>query len=210
MKTNRLTTLTVLVLAVAIFSWGLLPRSAGADSGPTDKVKQIMDAAMRIQTQPDLQGVERRPERMKQVRKLIADNFLSEEMGQQTLGDIWGSISAKQRAEFIGLFSVLFQDSYTRLVLNFLQQENVDYRKETMDGKIGRVETVILRPNEHIPVNYVLQQKNGKWLVADVEIDGQSIVEKYKRSFMAVINKSSFNDLLNKLKLQKRVLESGN
>lgn len=206
MKIRFVQILPILVLTAAVLVSGLVSPVCAA-SAPTAKVKQVMDSAMRIQAQPDLQGVEHRPERMKQVRKLISDNFLSEDMGRETVKEFWGNLSASQRSEFITLFSVLFQDSYTRLVLNFLQQENVEYRKETIEGKTARVETAIQRPNEHVDVNYTLWEKKGTWYIGDVEIDGVSIVSKYKSSFVKVVKAGSFNDLLNKLRLQKRVVD---
>lgn len=161
---------------------------------------------MEIQTRPDLAGEAKRKERASLVRNLIADNFLSDEMARESLKGRWESLSPKQQAEFRQLFTDLFQDSYTRMVLNFLQQENIEYRGESGKGGGRLVKTVIMRTNEHIPVDYQVVQKGNRWMINDVVIDGVSIVENYRNSFERVIRKSSVDDLLKRMKTQRQAL----
>lgn len=177
--------------------------AAGSETA-TARVKAVLDKAMEIQTRPDLAGDVHRKERAKLVHQLIGENFLSADMARESLGANWGKLSQKQRTEFQGLFTKLFQDSYTRMVLNFLQQESIEYRGESEEGKSSKVKTVIMRSNEHIPVNYDLIQKSGRWSIKDVEIDGVSIVENYRNTFHRVIQTSSAEGLLQKLRVQSQ------
>lgn len=178
-----------------------------AESGATAQVRTVLEKAMEIQTKPDLQGVEHRKERAVQVRKLIADNFLSGEMARETLHDQWDKLNAKQREQYQELFSGLFQDSYTRMVLNFLKQEAVEYPEETPEGKYVKVKTVIMRTNEHIPVEYIVEQKGHKWMIRDVIIDGVSIIDNYRNTFGRVVKTQSFDALLQKMRIQKKAGE---
>jgi phospholipid transport system substrate-binding protein len=183
-------------------------RSTAAETGgATAQVRQVLDRAMEIQTQPDLQGEAHRKERANLIRRLIDDNFLSKEMARDSLSGSWGGLSGQQRSEFEGLFARLFQDSYTRLVLNFLQRETVEYRGETVNKDTTEVSTMIMRANEHIPVNYQLTQRGQRWHIVDVVIDGVSIVENYKISFGRVIRSSSFAALLQKMRLQSKSIQ---
>lgn len=172
----------------------------------TDEVKVVLNTAMEIQTRPDLQGDAHRAERAKLIRKLISDNFLAGDMARESIKGQWDKISASQRTEFQDLFTTLFQDSYTRMVLNFLQKETIEYRGETTENKSRFVRTVIMRANEHIPVDYYLDQKNAKWLIRDVVIDGVSIVENYNITFTRVIQNGGINALLGKMRLQKKAV----
>ncbi len=70
-----------------------------------------------------------------------------------------------------------------------------------------KVTTTILRANEHIPVDYHLTRKVNRWLITDVDIDGVSIVENYRSSFRRVIQTSSFDNLLQKLRLQSQAVQ---
>ena len=181
-------------------------KAAGLTSG-TATVKSVLDKAMDIQTQPDLQGETNVKKRAQLIRQLIAENFAAEEMAKESLKESWDKLTPAQRTEYQKLFTTLFQDSYTRMVLNFLQKENVEYRQEALDGKGVTVPTTIMRANEHIPVDYHLVQKNGRWLISDVDIDGVSIVENYRNTFRRVIQTSSFDNLLQKMRLQSQAVQ---
>lgn len=159
---------------------------------------------MEIQTRPALQGDDHKKERARLIRKLISESFLPEEMAKASLGGQWDKVSSKQRSEFQDLFTSLFQDSYTRMVLNFLARESIEYRGETGESHAVRVKTVIMRANEHIPVDYDVVQKKGRWLIRDVEIDGVSIVENYRNSFHKAIQTVSFEGLLQKMRTQRK------
>jgi phospholipid transport system substrate-binding protein len=180
---------------------------ATASAGGTATVQSVLDKAMDIQTRPDLQGETNLKKRAQLIRQLIAENFGAEEMAKESLKDNWDKLSSAQRTEYQKLFTTLFQDSYTRMVLNFLQKENVEYREEAPDKTGVKVSTTIMRANEHIPVDYHLVQKSGRWLITDVDIDGVSIVENYRNSFRRVIQTSSFENLLQKMRLQSQAVQ---
>jgi phospholipid transport system substrate-binding protein len=198
--------LVVLGIICPMLLWGAMVKPVQA-SEATPMVKTVLDRAMEIQTRPDLAGEDKRPERRRLIRKLILDSFIFSEMARDALKENWDRLAPNQRSEFQRLFSDLFQDSYTRMVLNFLQQESIDYKGETAESPGMLVKTVILRANEHIPVDYHLVAKSGRWLIRDVDIDGVSIVENYRNTFRQVIRTSSFDGLLNKMRLQSRVLQ---
>ena len=175
-----------------------------AESGATALVKSVLDKAMDIQTRPELQGTEHKKERATLTRKLIAENFSSEEMAKDSLEGHWEKLSAKQREQYRELFTGLFQDSYTRMVLDFLKKETVEYPEETPEGKSVKVRTIIMRTNEHIPVDYIVDQKNQKWYIRDVIIDSVSIVDNYRNSFGRVIRTQSFDALMQRMRDSKK------
>jgi phospholipid transport system substrate-binding protein len=172
----------------------------------TDGVKGLMDKAMEIQHRPDLQGAEQRSQRAQLVRQLIAESFLTTDMARESLKEQWEKLPPAKRQEFTTLFTDLFQDSYTRMVLNYLKQQTVEYRGEQVMPAGAQVQTSIIRANEHIPVDYALAQKDGRWLVRDVTIDGVSIVGNYQSQFRRVIQAQSFDELLKKLRLQSQAI----
>jgi phospholipid transport system substrate-binding protein len=63
-----------------------------------------------------------------------------------------------------------------------------------------------VRTNDSIPVDYLLHQKGGNWLLFDVIVDGVSILEKYKTGFAQEIQTRSFDSLLAKMKTQLKAL----
>ena len=112
-----------------------------------------------------------------------------------------------QREEFKTLFKDLFQESYTKLVLDFLKRERILYANEEMKDGRALVKTVILRVNEEIPIDYSLTKVDQRWMVEDIWIDGVSIVQNYQRSFTRVIKQESFDGLLRKMRLQSEAFK---
>jgi phospholipid transport system substrate-binding protein len=178
---------------------------AAADSA-SESLKTILTKAIDIKTRTDLQGAEQQTMRARLVRELIAENFLSAEMARDSVKDYWDNLSQEQRQEFASLFIDLFQDSYTRLVLNYLRQETIEYRGEQPERQGVRLQTKLVRINEHIPVDYYLVQKDGRWFIQDVVIDGVSIVGNYQNQFRRVILTQSFDELVKKMRLQSQAL----
>ncbi len=188
-----------------IVLWAAAPLRA--QSGATDQVRSVLDKAMDIQTKPELQGPEHRAERAAQIRKLISENFLSAEMARESLAGYWEKLPAKQREQYQRLFTGIFTDSYSRRVLDFLKRETIEYPGETPEGKFVKVSTVIMRANEHIPVDYILEHKSRKWMIRDVIIDGVGTVETYRNGFGGFLRKHSFDALIQRMAVQKKAGE---
>ncbi len=201
-----------LALVAAVFTWLLAGGAVAAfaqESGATEAVKQVLNKAMEIQTRPDLEGEAHAAERARLIRQLIADNFLTGEMAQEAAPEGWSKASAKQRSEYQDLFKVLFQDSYTQRVLNYFKRETVEYPGAQPEKNGVKVQTVIMRPNEHMPVDYYMLKKGDDWRIRDVDIDGVSIVDTYKSSFRKVIQQEGFDGLLKRLRTQSRTIQGG-
>ena len=62
------------------------------------------------------------------------------------------------------------------------------------------VKTRVLREGLEIPVNYSMLNKDGAWLVYDVNIEGVSLVKNYRSQFSAILMKSSPAELIRMLK----------
>jgi len=176
-------------------------------SGSTDLVRSVLGKAMDIQTKPELLGPEHRKERAALVRKLISESFLSAEMARESLEGHWEKLSARQREQYQALFTSIFIDSYSRQVLDFLKREAIEYPGEIAEGKRTKVRTIIMRTNEHIPVDYLVEQRGQKWMIGDVIIDGVSIVETYRNGFGGFLRDHSFDDLIQRMTIQKKVGE---
>jgi phospholipid transport system substrate-binding protein len=169
---------------------------------PTEYIRGILDRVMAIQNNPSLN----REARSQEIHQIVSSSFDFNKMAKDVLGPTYGQLSSGQRQEFIETFRYLFQDSYTRMVLNFLKNENIDYGQATQGGGKGKVDTVIKRPNENIPVTYLMRSFGG-WKLYDVIVDGVSILSTYRSQFGNVIKTKGFNYLIDKMKQQRRSVE---
>jgi phospholipid transport system substrate-binding protein len=190
----------IISLTLAAF-WGLTrPALAGA---PTDYVRGILDQVMGIQNNPALSA----QARSQAIHRIIGRSFDFDLMAKDSLGSSYEHLSGGQRQEFTRTFSYLFQDSYTRLVLNFLKKENIQYQQELPEGSKARVSTAIVRTNENIPVTYLMHTAPQGWILYDVNVDGVSILQNYKSQFSQVIRTKGFEFLLNKMQEQRRAIQ---
>jgi len=190
------------ILSLALVASGGLTSRALAGA-PTDYVRGILNQVMALQNDAALSP----QARAQAVHKIIERNFDFGLMAKDSLGPTYDRLSSGQRQEFTQTFSYLFQDSYTRLVLNFLKKENIQYGRELPEGDKARVDTAIVRTNENIPVTYLMHTAPQGWVLYDVMVDGVSILQNYKTQFAQVINTKSFEFLLNKMQEQRRAIQ---
>jgi phospholipid transport system substrate-binding protein len=121
-------------------------------------------------------------------------------MAKRSLGPQWGKLSAGQQSEFVRLFAELLEASYSDKIERYAQRVKIDYTGEVMDGQYAEVRTVVVRPNDRIPLNYRLLNEGGTWKVYDVVIEGVSLVSNYRSQFSRILNESSYAELLRRLK----------
>jgi len=172
---------------------------------PTEVVKRLLNKAMEIQTDPKLRKF--RNKRRIAIKRLIQKNFDSKLMARNALGKYWFKLSKKDREEFTRIFVDLFQESYTKMVLDFLKRETIKYEKEEWKKNEVIVRTKILKMEDEIPVDYHLKKVGKKWLIFDVDIDEVSIVGNYRRSFNRIIRIASFKTLMKKMRLQQEAIK---
>ncbi|MEJ2673494.1 MAG: ABC transporter substrate-binding protein [Deltaproteobacteria bacterium] len=185
---------------ILICSWlGVSPALA---QSPTDYIRGILDHVMAIQNNDSLS----RQERGREIHQIIRSSFDFNEMSRKVLGSTYHQLSAAQRSEFLNTFGYLFQDSYTRMVVNFLKNENIKYGSASRQGSQAKVNTVIQRPNENIPVTYLMRSAGG-WKLYDVIVDGVSILHTYETKFSEVIRTKGFSYLIDRMNEQRRAVE---
>jgi phospholipid transport system substrate-binding protein len=194
--------LWIWIISLALIAFSGWTRPARAET-PTAFVRGILDQVMGLQNDP----AQSTQARSQAIHKIIERNFDFALMAKDSLGPAYERLSGGQRQEFIQTFSYLFQDSYTRLVLNFLKKENIQYGRELPQGDKARVDTAIVRTNENIPVTYLMHTAPQGWILYDVMVDGVSILQNYKTQFAQVIHTKSFEFLLNKMQEQRRAIQ---
>ncbi len=193
MKAKHLLTACLLLIVM------VRPAHAGE---PTERVRTLLEEAISIRT-----GEGTREEKRVAVMKAIDTGFDFDRMAERALGGYWSHLSPEERVEFQGLFRELFQDSYSFMVLENLGQEKIRYQDENVRGDAATVETVMVRRNATLSVDYDLANVAGKWLIQDVRIDGVSILKNYQASFTNVIRRDSFEKLIEKMRAKKREIE---
>jgi len=179
---------TVLVLR----PWPAADALAGA---ATDQIRAHIDRAHRAfnAAQP--------ADRRTAVRKVIDQMFDWTDMAKQSLGRHWADRTPEERAEFVQLFTDLFEHAYVSKI-ELADAERFQYFGDSEEGDHTIVRTkIVTRRGSEIPVDYLtrLEGRSG-WRVYDLKIDGVSLVGNYRTQFNSIIGRSSYRALLEKLR----------
>ena len=192
--------LCAVMLAALLATLTALEAAAGP---PTDQLKGAIDRVVKIVEDPSLKGDDRVADRRAAVRKIADEIFDFNEIARRALARHWQPLTDKQRAEFVSLFSDLLERSYMSKI-ELYGGEKIQYVGERVDGEIATVATRIVTKNgTEVPIDYRLLKKGDRWLVYDVNIEGVSLVSNYRTQFNKIIQTSSFNDLIQKLKTKQ-------
>jgi len=188
----------VLSLAAVFFSY-CIPGQLLAGL-PTDQVRQTADKVLLILQDPRLKSPDMREERNHQLRQVISARFDFQAMAQSSLGPHWQRRGTEERRDFVQLFTDLLERTYADQIAAY-NGEKVVYGRETQDRDFAEVDTKILtKTGDEFSVNYKLRSSDRDWKVYDVVIENISLVNNYRSQFHRVLAKSSFDDLLRKMR----------
>jgi phospholipid transport system substrate-binding protein len=203
MKIKRLGVLSgwsfILALAVNLIIW--VPQ--GKSAGPAEDVKSLIE-----QVQTILQSRPESGQRLELIEKAIVKHLDSLEIAKGMLGPTWSTLNAGQKDEFVYLIRQLAQTCCAKY-FEKLGNAKVNYEGESHNGNSSEVRIVVLRPNDKIPVSFLLLQKPEGWLIHDLKIDGVSMVSNYRSQFQRAIQTFSYAGLLGRLKAQVKAEHLG-
>ena len=193
MKTIRLAVLaTTLGLCLAAQVW------AGA---PTDQARLYTDQVLKVLKDPALKEGERRAA----VRKVAEEVFDLSETAKRALGRHWQSRTPAEREEFTRLFVELLENTYLSKI-SLYGGERVNYVSESIDGDFAVVGAKILRKQgAEIPLEARMLRRGDRWCIYDISIEGISLVNNYRSQFNAIIQKSSYEQLVHRLRATREV-----
>lgn len=188
----------VIFLSGVIVSLAFLT-GAWAGGTPTGAVKETVDQVLVVLKDQALKDPARVSERRAKLEEIIGRRFDYAEMAKRTLASQWKGLSVEKQQEFVGLFQQFLANSYVGNVDGY-SGEQVEYLKEREKGEFAEVQTKVVSPKVQIPLDYRLLKKDGEWRVYDVVIDGVSLMKNYRGQFSRIIDSSSFEGLLDKLR----------
>ena len=189
----------VLVLAAALLAvW--LAGYPELEAGPlTDQFKADLERVLGVIEETGKNGVDV-TRRREAIRAAAEPVFDWREMSSRSMGVHWQARSEPERAEFVDLFRDLIQRSYITHVERY-SGEPVRFTGEKVEGDFGVVNTrLITRQGQEVPLDYRLVNREGRWRVYDVLVEGVSLVGNFRTQFDKVIRASSYDELVKRLK----------
>jgi len=188
-------TVSILVV-VLIFSFA----GAVAASTAQEQLKQTIDSILEVLRNPELKGESQKKKRWETLGKIVENRFDFKKMSQLSLARNWKKITPSEKEEFVALFGQLLKNTYLTKIQAYTDEE-VIFIKERIRKKKAQIDTKIISKTIEIPINYrMFTRKNGQWMVYDLIIEGVSLIANYRSQFAHILEKESFEELLDKLK----------
>jgi len=137
------------------------------------------------------------------VEELILPHFDFEKMSIWVLGRNWRKADAAQQKTFTREFQNLLVRTYSTALLEYTDQkiDFLPFHAGEKDRKV-MVKTRIVQGGgaADIPLNYSLYlNREGKWKVYDISVDGVSLVTNFRTSFASEVQRGGIEQLLKKL-----------
>jgi len=167
---------------------------------PSDQLKASVDEVIRVLEDPSLKPESKAQERRAAVRKVADNIFDFPETAKRALGPHWRSLSEKDQQEFVGLFADLLERAYLSKIEAY-SGEKIAYTGDVIDGDLATVKTrFTTKKGTDIPIDYRMLHQGDRWLVYDVSVEGVSLINNYRTQFNKIIQTSSYQDLVTRMK----------
>ena len=141
------------------------------------------------------------------IRATAEPAFDLREMAARALARHWQARSEAERAEFVRLFTDLIERAYITRVERY-SGEPVKFVGEKVEGDLAVVQTrFITTKGQEVPMDYRLINREGRWRVYDVVVEGVSLVGNYRTQFDRVIRTSSYPELVKRLKDKETAIQ---
>ena len=185
------------VLLYAGFSLLLLSQAVMADdkSAGEEYLKSKLDAVFKVLQKKDLS----QQAKNSQVVEIVTPMFDFELMGKLSLGkSYWPDLSPEQRGRFTELFVERLRQSYLNKLTAYTDEKIIYESPVDVKTKV-HVPTELISKGKKISMLYKLYSSNNSWKIYDVEIEGVSIIRSYRSQFNEILQKGTFEDLLQKM-----------
>ena len=187
---------------VGIFLLALMPAFLWAGE-PGDIVMETIEGGLAVLKDPSLNGKEKLEERKQKLWAKISPLFHFEEMSKRALGKYWKERSDGEKEVFVELFTGILKDTYIGKTDTYSGEKIVYLRERQNDARCKVQTKFITKTGSEISVNFNLINNHGKWKVYDIIIEGVSLVNNYRSQFNNILMKSSYEDLIEKIKKKK-------
>jgi len=186
----------VLYLSLVVFLVSAVPSFAPADEiGPTEQLRPTIDEVIDILVDDSLKGTENKEERRRRIMAVVSVGFDFREMSRRVLGATWHDISTDQQDYFVTQMTTLLENVYVGKLETYSGQ-TVDFVAERVKGKRAQVTTVVEHQGQDLPIHYIMQKEQDRWMVYDINIEGVSLIRNYMEQFRSILRQERFEGLL--------------
>ncbi len=181
---------------------GLNPGFANTGLAKKQLVVSI-EQILSVLRDPAFKASDQQAAKREKLQQIARQRFDYRKMSQLSLGRHWKKRSDTEKDEFTTLFGALLEDTYMSKIENYTD-EDVVFLKERVQKKKAQINTKIITATLEIPINYRMYRKSeDTWMIYDMVIEGVSMIGNYRSQFGQILERQSFQNLVDKLKEKK-------
>jgi len=189
------------LVIVSFLALGLTVAREAVAGQPSEQLRSRIDRVIGILEDPALKA---RPEaRRTALRGAASEIFDFTEITRRSLGRHWQAASPAEREELARLLTALLERAYLGRIEQY-SGERIVVAGEAVDGELATVRTKLVgKSGLEIPVDYRLYRAGDRWLAYDVAVEGVSLVANYRAQFNKIIQTSSAQALVLRLRAKQ-------
>lgn len=181
----------------AVFGLLLLSRPVIADEkiDAEEFLKSNLDAVFAVLQKKDLAPQAKNNE----VVEIVTPMFNFALMAKLSLGrKYWSDLTQDKKDRFTELFVKRLRKSYLDKLTTYTD-EKISYESPVAVKKKIHIPTHLISKGKKISMLYKLYPSNNIWKIYDIEIQGVSIIRSYRSQFREILQKGTFDDLLQRM-----------
>lgn len=166
----------------------------------TNRVKTATDKIIAIVSDVSLHPAGKKVQRNRKIIEVVDKLFSWDEFSRRVLATHWTNRTDSEKKEFVTQVRQYMIGSYIDYSTCY-SGEKISYLKEKIDGVYGTVTAEVNISNRiYVPVEIRVLKKNGVWQIYDASVAGLSFVEYYRNQINEIITKTSYKELVRRLK----------
>lgn len=186
------------MITAVFFAFATSSAFAATEIAPDALARSVTDEVLAI-VRADKELAAGHPQKVAQlVETKVLPHFNFQRMTQLAVGRNWRQASPDQQKALTDEFRTLLVRTYTTAFSTYKNQ-TVDYRPLRMQPSDTDVivKSLIKQPaGQPVAVDYSMEKQSGGWKVYDVKIEGISLVENYRNTFNAEIQRTGVDGLI--------------
>ncbi len=168
---------------------------------PLEAVQQNVEKGISVLEDPQFEDVSRKQEQQQLLWEIMLQVFDFKEFSRKVLASQWYKFSARQRNEFVKVFSEFLgkfylgklQDRYSGQKVNFIRQQMISNSKALVDIEVTWKKL-------KVPLTLRMTNRSGQWKVYDLSVLGINAVSNYRAQFKSILSKDSPQQIIGRLK----------
>lgn len=129
------------------------------------------------------------------ISEIYEANFDFEKLGSNTLKSDYKKLSDEEKKSFNERFARFVLEFYLDKIDKY-NRNKIEFEGDEIKGQRATVFTLLEYQGKMAKVNYSMNQKNGKWLVYDFEVEGVRLSSTYRSQFAKVLKEKGFDGLM--------------